>query len=843
MRPTVTIAILARNKAHCLPEYLACIERLDYPKDKIALQVRTNDNADDTEDILCGWLNCVDSKYMRIDYDSSPLNVKQSTNPHDWTPDRLSTIAKIRQESLDKFRAAPTDYYFVVDCDNFIAPYTLSALLDCKRPIVAPMLDTLPNEDDLYSNFFAACDVNGFWADTPIYGPIRTRKVRGAFEMPVVHCTYLVERRVIDQGLVYYDGRGQFMGFEFLVFSYSARKSGVEQFLINDRVYGYLLHHETNHEKVALEQESDLYAQQCRPTVLSFLSSPERKRVGEEAFHGWYSPGGMGSGPGSAPAYTERFRAFLADFMRKHDVKTVVDYGCGDWQWAKLVDWPTYQGFDIVPSLVERLQREHGSDRISFQAVEDVSVFEPPECDLLICKDVLQHLPNAEAVDMIARFSKRAKYVLWVNDRHPNPAMNNADTPVGGYRHMDLSKPPFSIIGRTVFEFGFAGDYKVAFLQGDGPEPQAAKSGDLLTLVMIVKDEAHTIAATLESVRPAIDRYCILDTGSTDGTQDVIRRTFADIPGEVHEEPFVDFATTRNRALELAGTQTAYALMLDADDVLVGADRLRQFLTSVKSLGKDDGYHLKIHVPGAEFNSCRLTRTLACWRYQGAVHELLLPPDSDSFPAGMRAINGVRIDHFPTETGNVRSEARWHRDLAILQRELEKNPADARSAFYLARTLEWLQRFPEAVTAYEKRIDLEGYSEEVFCSYLYRARCARRAGTPQDTCVGMWLEAHSQDPRRVEPLADLAAEYSRADDHALCALFARAAFELPPAHPDALFVERHESSVANLLAWHAWYLDPAAWHEIGLKAARKAVELEPGDGQRKKNLGLYLGRK
>jgi len=189
-----------------------------------------------------------------------------------------------------------------------------------------------------------------------------------------------------------------------------------------------------------------------------------------EVFHDWYSKDGRGSGPGSGVQYTERFRGFLEAFMNDHGIETVVDYGCGDWQWAQLVRWGdrTYTGFDIVQPLIERLNRQHATDRISFQVVDDVHHFEPPNCDLLICKDVLQHLPNAEAAAMVTRFAKHAKHILWVNDRDPNSSGNNTDTAVSGYRRMDLSKPPFSIEGQTLFEFGFAPDHKIVFWQRGG---------------------------------------------------------------------------------------------------------------------------------------------------------------------------------------------------------------------------------------------------------------------------------------------------------------------------------------------------------------------------------------
>ena len=73
-----------------------------------------------------------------------------------------------------------------------------------------------------------------------------------------------------------------------------------------------------------------------------------------------------------------------------------------------------------------------------------------------------------------------------------------------------------------------------------------------LCLNMIVKNEAAVIRRCLDSVLPIIDHWVIVDTGSTDGTQDIIRAHLKDLPGELHERPWRDFAYNRSEALELA---------------------------------------------------------------------------------------------------------------------------------------------------------------------------------------------------------------------------------------------------------------------------------------------------
>ena len=52
-----------------------------------------------------------------------------------------------------------------------------------------------------------------------------------------------------------------------------------------------------------------------------------------------------------------------------------------------------------------------------------------------------------------------------------------------------------------------------------------------LAACMIVKNEAHCIIRCLESIKPYINYWVICDTGSTDGTQNVIKEYLK----EIHE--------------------------------------------------------------------------------------------------------------------------------------------------------------------------------------------------------------------------------------------------------------------------------------------------------------------
>jgi glycosyltransferase involved in cell wall biosynthesis len=90
-----------------------------------------------------------------------------------------------------------------------------------------------------------------------------------------------------------------------------------------------------------------------------------------------------------------------------------------------------------------------------------------------------------------------------------------------------------------------------------------------ICLNMIVKNESHVIERCLESVKKIIDYWVIVDTGSEDGTQEIIKQVLKDIPGELHERPWINFEYNRNEALSLALDKADYIFFIVADDRLI----------------------------------------------------------------------------------------------------------------------------------------------------------------------------------------------------------------------------------------------------------------------------------
>lgn len=236
MLPKILVAILAKQQARMLPLYLDCLDRLDYPKDRIVLYVRTNNNTDRTAGLLQAWLEPRRFAYDRVIYQGHdlPQRVERFAR-HDWNDERFAVLGQLRHASLQATLFHGCEYYFTADCDNFLLPHTLRTLVALQLPIVAPLLQSDQPRTG-YSNFHYAVDAAGYFRDHDMYFRVLRREVRGIIAVDVVHCTYLVRADVIPQ-LAYCDDSHR---HEYVIFSASARKAGIQQYLDNREIYGFL---------------------------------------------------------------------------------------------------------------------------------------------------------------------------------------------------------------------------------------------------------------------------------------------------------------------------------------------------------------------------------------------------------------------------------------------------------------------------------------------------------------------------------------------------------------------------------------------------------------------------
>jgi glycosyltransferase involved in cell wall biosynthesis len=298
-----------------------------------------------------------------------------------------------------------------------------------------------------------------------------------------------------------------------------------------------------------------------------------------------------------------------------------------------------------------------------------------------------------------------------------------------------------------------------------------------ICLNMIVRNEAHIIHELVASVAAHIDCWVIVDTGSTDGTQDLIRRLMAErgIPGALFERPWRNFGSNRTEALELAQGRGDYIWVMDADDIVVGTIDFRE-LTA-------DAYSVRIR-DGALYWRLQLFRDGVPWRYAGVLHEA---PVCDVPHIHTRLEGDYRIESRRLGARN-RDPQKYARDAAILQAEVDRNPNDTRSIFYLAQSYFDAGDFANARRWYARRAEMGGWHEEVYYS-LYRVALAmQRLAEPWPNVQDAFLKAWSFRPTRAEPLYLIARHYRVAGEYRLGHLFAERAARIPLPTDDVLFV-------------------------------------------------------
>ena len=155
------------------------------------------------------------------------------------------------------------------------------------------------------------------------------------------------------------------------------------------------------------------------------------------------------SGNGSTKEVTREYRRFLEELIREEKITSVVDGGCGDWEFSQFIDWggADYLGIDISHVAINRAEERYAGPKVRFE--QGSVIDELPSADLLIVKDVLMHLPIEDIHTFITNNLRpeRYKVVLLTHNRSDTPSKNNGDIPHGLYRRIDLRKNPFNLQG------------------------------------------------------------------------------------------------------------------------------------------------------------------------------------------------------------------------------------------------------------------------------------------------------------------------------------------------------------------------------------------------------------
>lgn len=244
-------------------------------------------------------------------------------------------------------------------------------------------------------------------------------------------------------------------------------------------------------------------------------------------------------------------------------------------------------------------------------------------------------------------------------------------------------------------------------------------------LSMIVKDEEKDIERCLKSVYKYIDYWIIIDTGSTDNTikkvKSLMKNRFK-VPGELHERPWVNFSHNRNEALEIAETKADYVMFMDADDIFHAEKGFNlDFLNDDRYIS----FNARFSMKNLNFERCVFVKSNEGCRYKGVMHETIGLEDHNLYLSKLGIAHNCYMEAHasPLKRAKTKEEKYLH-DAKVLEEGLKDEPDNTRYQFYLGQCYGDAGYDEKAIEAYERRVEMGGWKEEVYLS-LYRIAALR----------------------------------------------------------------------------------------------------------------------
>ena len=345
----------------------------------------------------------------------------------------------------------------------------------------------------------------------------------------------------------------------------------------------------------------------------------------------------------------------------------------------------------------------------------------------------------------------------------------------------------------------------------------------------ICKNERQFVKRWMDSMKEA-DEIVVLDTGSTDGTQEALRRAGARVTEETIS-PW-RFDTARNRSLQLVPEDTDICVCTDLDEVFHPGWR-----AALEAAWKPDTCLANYRYTwsftpsggeGAVFYIAKIHRR-GCFHWVGPVHEVLQYEGSGAFPSVVA--QGVQLDHHPDP---AKSRGQY---LPLLELAVQEDPENDRNMHYLGRDYLFYGRWEDCIRTLQRHLKMKSatWADERCASMRYIARAYRRLGNGYE--AARWLHrAAAEAPHLREPYVDAALLcYEQGDDDGVLYYTGQA----------LAITRRPATYICEADAWNSLPHDLRAValyrqgrYKQALSSAKQALAFSPEDERLKNNVLL-----
>jgi FkbM family methyltransferase len=266
-KDNIYLGLIIKDNDNFIPSFLKSIDHLDFDKKKMIVEVSNFNTSPETVQLVQQWASENQDKYKAITFVDNKISVKLTGRDSE----KFKLLGHAKNDFLTRTQENQCHHCLIVESDTLLAPFALKELLSKNKPVIAPLLRPIPEANDPFRNFYSDATEQGYYKEHPDYWPIADRYNIGTFKVPCIQTVYLIQSDYANK-LNFIDGGNE---WEFIVFSRSANKNNVEQYICNEREFGSFLHFRKDlteeEERKFVLAKSD---KEVTPPVLNSLMAP-----------------------------------------------------------------------------------------------------------------------------------------------------------------------------------------------------------------------------------------------------------------------------------------------------------------------------------------------------------------------------------------------------------------------------------------------------------------------------------------------------------------------------------------------------------------------------------------